>query len=68
MRKAIAIAATQKNPFQAAFTSASNALHLMLDFMYGTPERVRFTYMFAFALAMLGGVINETQNTLFCAP
>jgi hypothetical protein len=53
MNKAVAIAATQTNPFKAAMESARNCGQWVVNFMYGTPDRVRITYAFACALLVL---------------
>jgi hypothetical protein len=53
MNKAVAIAVTQNNPFKVALESAKNCGLWLTNFMYGTPDRVRITYAFAFALLAL---------------
>jgi hypothetical protein len=61
MSKAIAIAAVSEESFKPAFASAKNFMWFLADFMYGTPARVKMTYMFAFALMMLGFMM-DAQN------
>lgn len=57
MRRPVAIALKYQHPFAAAAESANNTLQLVLNFMYGTPERVRITMAFSLALAALGGYL-----------
>lgn len=63
-RQPQAIAITATNPFSAAAKSFKNMLALTADFMYGTPERVRITYAFAFGLALLGGYLMQGASPL----
>jgi|GEM_PF-5760934 len=62
MSKAIAVVAIQENPFKAALSSAANFSELVIDFMYGTPERTRFTYMFACGLGILGVALSAGES------
>jgi hypothetical protein len=62
MSKAIAVVAIQENPYKAAVESAANFFHLVIDFMYGTPERSRFTYMFAIGLGILGVALSASEG------
>jgi hypothetical protein len=59
--RAIAIAAVQENPFSFAFSSAKNCLSFLADFMYGTPQRVCLTYLFAIGLAALGYLLQTAD-------
>lgn len=70
MSKVIAAVAIQENPFKAAVESAANFFHLVIDFMYGTPERTRITYMFAIGLGILGVAMStgETVAALQACP
>jgi len=56
-RRAITIAIRRHTPFFS-----------ILDFMYGTPERVRLTMIFAFALAGLGCLmmVNDANALQAC--
>ena len=58
------IAIQQHHPFLLAARSAQNAFHLLIDFMYGTPERTKGTFLFALGLALLGGLMfnNASAN------
>lgn len=68
MRKARAIAIFHDNAFALAFASATNTSRLLADFMYGTPERVKMTYIFAIGLAVLGGMLSSAaQASQFCS-
>lgn len=60
MAKAIAI--TARNPLGAAVHSARNFSHLVVDYMYGTPERTHVTMVFALAMAVLGVVLNAVHT------
>lgn len=62
MSKAVAAVAIQENPFRAAALSAANFSVLVIDFMYGTPERSRLTYMFAIGLGILGFALGAGEN------
>lgn len=61
MAKAIAIAMPQESFFHAALASIKNSAWLVLEFMYGTPERTRFTLAFAFALTVLGMAMSTAD-------
>jgi hypothetical protein len=51
MAKAVAIAQT---PGNAAVESALNTAKLVYDFMYGTPERSRYTMIFCLGMIAVG--------------
>jgi coproporphyrinogen III oxidase-like Fe-S oxidoreductase len=64
MSRAIAVTATQENPFKAAIKSAENFSRLVIDFMYGTPRRTQLTFAFTFTLVSLGCFLNLTGSLL----
>jgi len=66
MRKSLALAVTvdtYQSPFRALAESAFNLSTLIIDFMYGTPERCRFTFMFAVGLGILGLGIGAMHDS-----
>jgi hypothetical protein len=56
MRKAIAMSV--EHPFDLALASLDNVSRAIIDFMYGTPQRVTYTYGFALGLAVLSGILH----------
>jgi hypothetical protein len=60
--RARVVAVVREHPFQAAVDSLRNALELIVDFMYGTPERARITVTFACMLAVLGFILQATSD------
>ncbi|MGE0754220.1 MAG: hypothetical protein AB7L92_03570 [Alphaproteobacteria bacterium] len=67
-RQPKAIAIKYNNPLSAAAISFKNMALLLADFMYGTPERVRMTYIFACALALLGAtMVGDSHQLSNCA-
>lgn len=56
--KALAI---QNQSFGPAAKSAVNTIHKIIDFMYGTEERVKVTYVFSLALIVLGMFMNNSN-------
>ena len=68
MRKAKAIAiAIEQNPFTLAIASFTDTVRLVVDFMYGTPDRTRLTCLFALGLAILGGMLDASAAATSCA-
>ncbi|MDE3059693.1 MAG: hypothetical protein KGJ06_01625 [Pseudomonadota bacterium] len=63
MSRILALAYVEKNPFAAAGDSLKNLAHLILDFMYGTPERARFTCAFAIGIAVLGFMLDSAASS-----
>lgn len=61
-RQPKAIAVHYRDPVTAAALSLKNILLLLANFMYGTPERVQATMLFAIALALVGGIIAGDAN------
>jgi len=61
MGKAIAIALQQDNALTSATQSIVNFLRLIVDYMYGTPERAKYTYAFAIGLMILSCVLQLTN-------
>ncbi len=66
MRRPVALAIRETNPFVAALSSMKNMTYLLVDFMYGTPERVKVTLVFALALAALGGFMVDNSQQFVC--
>ncbi|MDX1974939.1 MAG: hypothetical protein SFT92_04620 [Rickettsiales bacterium] len=64
MQKPEVIAIAAQPPLKQAFLSAHNSLLAIADFMYGTPERAKVTYMFAFSLLLLSMVISHEASAL----
>jgi hypothetical protein len=67
MKKAIAMALTQDNAFTLAAISISNFIKLIGDFMYGTPERAKYTYTFVIVLSILSAAMQLTNANTFSA-
>jgi len=62
-KTAFAVAIPANNhPFKALVDSTLNMSELVFDFMYGTPERARFTYAFAIGLSLLGLGMDHAQT------
>ncbi|MBY0407033.1 MAG: hypothetical protein K2Q01_05025 [Rickettsiales bacterium] len=62
MPKAIAIA--KEDSLKAAIESAVNTAKLVQDFMYGTPERARYTTAFALGVVGLGMFMQSLIPTI----
>ena len=59
---AVALPANQNdNPFKALVESTANTAALVFDFMYGTPERCKITYIFAIGMSLLGLGMESSQ-------
>jgi len=64
-KSAIAVAVTADSsdkPFRALAESAVNISALVFEFMYGTSERCKITYIFAIGLCLLGLGLEHAQN------
>ncbi len=61
-RKVRAIAIHRPHPLVKATHSAKEAFGLLLDLMYGTPERTRITLAVSFGLIVLGYIITATTG------
>lgn len=72
MKKAKAIAITQdearNHPLSAALHSAQNLSAVILDFMYGTKERTRFTFLFAVSLVAYGILLDKAAHAATVCP
>ncbi len=66
MQHSKAIAIKHNQPFSLAVTSAKNATALLVNFMYGTPERTNITLLFALGLALIGGLMFNDASYQVC--
>ena len=65
MARAIALTMVQQqNPLVAAYLSACNAVSAVVDFMYGTPARVKVTTVFLIAMIFAAQVVNGLNSSL----
>ncbi|NBO18492.1 MAG: hypothetical protein EBV03_04550 [Proteobacteria bacterium] len=65
MAKAVAIA--QQTPGGAAIESALNTARLVYDFMYGTPERSRYTMIFCLGMIAVGLALDASRTATYFA-
>lgn len=65
MTKVFALREQSLNP---AVSSLKNSAAKLIEFMYGSEERVKLTYAFAFGLLILGvSMMPDTSHMAVCA-